>query len=409
MDSNELFRMALGLAEPWRVAEATFSEERGRLDLRLEFPRGGRFACSSCGRGGCPVHDTEERTWRHLNFFEHEAYLAARQPRIRCPECGVKTVEVPWARPGAGFTLLMEAYILALAQGGMTAARIGRLVGEHDTLIWRVLRHYTEEARARADFSEVSTVGVDETSRAKGHSYVAVFMDLEPDRRRVLFVTPGKDAATVEAFAKDLEAHGGEPARIRRICMDMSAAFRKGAGEHLPEAEITFDPFHVAQLAGNAVDEVRRAERRERPELKGTRYLWLTNEWNQSDRQREAWADLPHRNLKTARAWRLKTALQDIFVPESRAEGEEMLRQWCAWAQRSRLAPMVAVARTLRRHWDGVLSWFDSRISNGVLEAINGLIQAIKRRARGFRNVDYLITMIYLHLGKLDLAVPAAF
>lgn len=406
MQMNELFRVALGLDAPWQVTKVEFSESDGKLQLWLDFPAGSTFPCPVCAKSGCGAYDTEERTWRHLNFFQHQTLLHARQPRIQCPEHGVKTVEVPWARPGSGFTLLMEAFILLLVQGGMTAAQVGRLIGEHDTRIWRVLQHYVQDGRRRADFSDVSLVGMDETSRARGHSYITLFMDLMPGHRRVLFVCPERDAQTVGFFREDFVQHGGDPDAIRRVCMDMSPAFMKGAAEHLPHAQITFDPFHVAKLAGEAVDAVRREEQKRRPELKGTRYLWLKNEWNHTEKQAEQWAAIKGCRLETGRAWLLKSALQDVFLPENRVDGPALLTKWCAWAQRSRLVPMLELARTLRRHWTGVVNWFDSQISNGVLEAINGLVQAAKRRARGYRNVNSLITMIYLLLGKLDFHLP---
>jgi transposase len=106
---KDLFRVALGLAEPWVVSKIEFSQEKHQLDLWLDFPAGSRFACPQCERPGV-VYDTAERTWRHLNFFQHKTFLHARQPRIECPDHGVKTIEVPWARSGVGFTLLMEAF-----------------------------------------------------------------------------------------------------------------------------------------------------------------------------------------------------------------------------------------------------------------------------------------------------------
>jgi transposase len=407
MPMNELFRVALGFDEPWKVQKVEFVATEGQLHIWLDFPAGSTFPCPSCGKTPCGVYDTEERTWRHLNFFEHRTLLHARVPRVECPADGVKTVPVPWAQAGSGFTLLMEAYILLLVQGGMTPAQVGRLIGAHDTRVWRVLKRYVDQARDQADFSEVTMVGVDETSRARGHEYITVFMDLAPEKRRVLFACPGRDHETFEAFAQDLEAHHGSPAQIRDLCMDMSPAYMKGAAEHLAQAQVTFDPFHVAKLAGEAVDQVRREERRTRPELTGSRYVWLKNEWNLTAAQAAQLDTLARLNLKTARAFRLKSVLQDLFTPQPLAEGAHLLRQWCNWAQRSRLGPMVELARTLRRHWDGVVNWFRSQISNGVLEAINGLIQAAKRRARGYRNPHNLITMVYLLLGKLDLRIPA--
>ncbi len=159
-------------------------------------------------------------------------------------------------------------------------AEVARHVGEHDTRLWRVLHHYVDEARARDDHSTVSRAAFDETSARRGHDYVSLFVDL--DGPRVLFVANGKDAATVGAFADDLKAHGGDPARIEEVCMDMSAAFIAGAAAHLPQAEITFDRFHIVKIINEGVDEVRREEQKSRPELKQSRYVWLKNETNLS-------------------------------------------------------------------------------------------------------------------------------
>lgn len=136
MKERELFEQALGLVDPWRVKRVEFSQEEGRLDIWLDFPKGAAFCCPACGQGERKAYDTEERTWRHLNFFQYLTFLHARTPRVSCDECGVKTVEVPWARPGSGFTLLFEAFLMTLAPQ-MPVAANARLTGEHDTRIWR--------------------------------------------------------------------------------------------------------------------------------------------------------------------------------------------------------------------------------------------------------------------------------
>jgi transposase len=405
METTDLFRVALGLAEPWHVVKIEFSAEGNQLDLWLDFARGGTFACPVCGRSGCGVYDTAERKWRHLNFFQHKTLLHARQPRIECPDHGVKSVEVPWARRGVGFTVLMEAFILALVQNGMTPNQVGRMIGEHDTRVWRVLQHYVDQARDEADFSQVTAIGVDETSRKRGHNYISVFMDL--DESRVLFVTEGRDAATVEAFREDLEAHGGRAERIAEACLDMSPAYISGLESQFPTTELTFDQFHLMKIVNEAVDEVRRGERLDHPELNGTRYVWLKNQRNHTAKQSELFAALRNGSLKTARACHIKTVFQDIFGCENAEEAEPMLKAWYFWATHSRLEPIIAAAKTIKRHWAGVLRWFTSRITNGLLEGINSLIQAAKARARGFRSVDYLITMVYLLVGKLNFRLPA--
>lgn len=300
----------------------------------------------------------------------------------------------------------MEAFILVLVQGGMTATQAARLVDEHDTRLWRVLQHYVEEARAREDFSEVTTIGVDETSRSKGHNYITVFMDLEQDHRRVVFATEGKDADTIGRFRADLEAHGGKAEQVQEACLDMSAAFIRGLTDQFPDAELTFDNFHLMQLLTEAVDETRRQEQRTHPELKGTRYLWLKNEWNHTEEQSKTFDLLRSSKLATARATHIKNVFQDLFACDSLAEAEPLLKSWYFWATHSRIAPVIKAAKTIKEHWAGVLRWFISRISNGALEAINSLIQSAKAKARGFRNSRYLITMVYLIAAKLDFKLP---
>jgi transposase len=400
----ELFQAALGLESPWYVVRYEFSPQARRLDLYIDFEAGAVFACPVCGRAGCKAHDTSEKSWRHLNFFQYEAYLHARVPRVRCPEHGVKAIEVPWARPGSGFTLLFEAFVLALVQD-MPVNAAARIVGEHDTLIWRIMRHYVNKARAAEDFSSVRQLGIDETSSKRGQNYVSLFVDLE--RSKVLFATEGRDAHTLARFRSDLEAHGGMAERLAEICMDMSAAFIKGAAQNFPLAEVTYDKFHIMKIMNEAVDQVRRDEQKTRPELTGSRYVWLKNQRNWTARQHKIFQQLspPKVGLKTARAYQIKLALQEFWtLPPSLAE--VFLQRWYFLATHSRLDPVIRAARTIKRHWDGVLRWFTSRVSNGVLEAVNSLVQAAKARARGYRNVENFITMIYLIAGKLQLCSP---
>ena len=389
---------------PWQVTKCEFSVEAKRLDIWLDFERGSAFACPECRAVGCKAYDTEELEWRHLNFFQHQAYLHARTPRVECSQCGVKRVTVPWARPGSGFTLLFEAFVMTLVKA-MAVLTAARLVGEHDTLIWRIVNHYVESARAAADHSSVSRIGVDETAARKGHDYVSLFVDM--DERKVLFATGGKDSATVEAFANDLAVHGGKAESIKEVSMDMSPAFIKGVEAHLPEASVTFDKFHVVKLINDAVDEVRRQERASHPELTKTRYIWLKNPANLTAHQKETLAalNITKSNLKTAKAYRIRLAFQDFYL-EPKQTAEAYFRRWYFWATHSRIQPIIDAAKTIKAHFEGVFRWFDSGINNGILEGINSLAQAAKAKARGYRSNRNFIAIIYLIAGKLPITLP---
>ncbi|HEX9312207.1 MAG TPA: ISL3 family transposase [Actinomycetota bacterium] len=402
MNNLELFKAALGLQDPWMVASMDFDAAGHRLDLHLDFARGSRFPCPEGDEEACAVHDTSEKTWRHLDFFQHQAYLHARVPRVACPAHGVRQVAVPWARPDSGFTLLFEALVMALVTD-MPVRAAADLVGEHDTRLWRVLHHYVEVARSARDDAAVRQVGIDETSARRGQDYISLFVDLE--RSAVLYATEDRDHCTVRRFATDLAAHGGDPDAVTDACCDMSPAYILGIETSLPNAEITFDRYHLAQLLSKALDSVRRDEAPSRSELRRTRYLWLKRPEKLSDRQRAdlAWLRVQGRGLRTARAYRWRLAF-DAFFDQPPELAEEYLDRWYRGAIRSRLEPIKDFAYTVGEHWDGVLRWHTTRISNGVLEGINSLVQAAKRRARGYRTTANLIAMTYLIAGKLDMA-----
>ena len=386
------------------MLSSDFNPQQRRLDIKIDFPRGSIFSCPECGQNNVKAYDTEEKTWRHLNFFQHEAYLTARVPRVQCDKCGIRLVNVPWARSESGFTLLFEAMIMTLAKA-MPVKTIASFVNEHDTRLWRVLHHYVDDARDNADYSEVTEVGVDETSSKRGHNYVSLFVDLEGPR--VLFATEGKDASTVERFKQDLTDHKGNPENIQEVCCDMSPAFISGVEKQFPNSRLTFDKFHIMKIINAAVDEVRRQEQKDRPELARTRYIWLKNPENLKLSQVGTLEGLTVKklNLKTSRAYHIRLNFQELFnQPPHMAEA--YLKKWYFWATHSRLEPIKQAAYTIKRHWNGVLRWFHSNINNGILEGINSLIQAAKAKARGYRTTRNLIAMIYLIGGKLDFRLP---
>lgn len=404
MRDTELFQMALGLILPWQVESCEFDPERKRIDIMINFRHGGTFMCPECGKADLKAYDTELKSWRHLNFFQHEAYLTGRVPRVKCSQCGIRVVDVPWARSGSGFTLLFEAMIMTLAKA-MPVKTISSFVNEHDTRLWRIIHHYVDKGRSVADYSQVKKVGFDETSSKRGHNYVSLFVDLAGPR--VLFATEGKDSSTVERFKQDLTGHCACAENIDQMCCDMSPAFIKGVREQFPDAKLTFDKFHIMKVINEAVDEVRRQEQKDRPELAKSRYIWLKNPDNLKQSQINTLEKLTVRklNLKTSRAYHIRLNFQELFnqPPET---AETFLKKWYFWATHSRLEPMKEAAYTIKRHWDGVLQWFKSQINNGILEGINSLIQAAKAKARGYRTTKNLIAMIYLIGGKFNFGLP---
>jgi len=399
MEATGLFTAALGLHSPWAVADVRFTPEQGEIHFDVACASR-RLACPVCKALDQPIHDRKARSWQHLHFFQYRAFIHAELPRVACGGCGKTTqVDVPWARPGSGFTVLFEAMAVMLAKA-MPVAQVAQMLGVGDGRLWRCLTQIIAQARKQESFAKVTRVGVDEKHVGR-LGFVSVFHDAGPVRR-VLYGCPGRKADVFSSFVQDLRAHQGRVDAIEAVTMDLSAAYQAGAARHLPQARLCFDRFHLIKLANEALEQVRRAEVKTHPELKGTRWgtLKRPQHWNREQINAMHW--LSHSRLKTARAWRLKEALRHIMVEAGQGHPPERLfKGWIQWARRSRLAPFKRLGATLRDHLPGILNGFELGLSNGTAESINSKIQAAIARARGFRTHQNLMAVVYLIAGKL--------
>ena len=308
---NQLFEAALGIAKPWYVRGVDFDPARKVLTIGIDFVAGSRFAAPGV-EGVHRVHDTQTKRLRHLNFFQHECYLDVRTPRVKLPDGRVVQIEPDWFGKLSGFTLLFEALVLAMAQQ-MTFAAVAKLVSESWHRVHAICSRYVNLAVAEADLSKVVAVAIDETACRRGHDYLTIAADA--DERKVVFVTEGRDATTIARFAEHLATHKARSEQITTVSIDMSPAFIRGVADHLPQARITFDKFHVVAHASTALDQTRRLEQQRDCSLKGLRWTLL------KDRQRlsaEARADLDAlisqaATKRTARAWLYREGLRAIL------------------------------------------------------------------------------------------------
>lgn len=400
MNSNNLFEAALSIESPWFIKDMKFSREDKQLDIYIDFKKGSKFTIEGFGEN-LKVHDTVDKTWRHLNFFQHECFLHCRTPRVKNDADKAKLISPPWEGKSTGFTLLFEAFLLKMCQY-MPVSNVSEITSVSDDKLWRMLDHYVDLARKEEDYSQVTAVGFDETSRRKGHDYISLFVDL--DKRKTMFITEGKDAKTVEKFVEDLSSHGGKMENITHASIDMSPAFISGATEYLPMAEITFDKFHIVKIINKAVGDVRREEAKTEPVLEKSRYAVLKNEENLTETQKKKRTEIESKGwlLKTYRAMRMRECFQEAYKATDLEAFERHMYKWYWWASHSRLEPMKEAARTIKSHWTGIINWWNGRYNNGILEGLNSLIQAAKSKARGYRTTKNLKIIAYIITGDLD-------
>jgi transposase len=413
-NSTAIFSLALGLEEPWFVEGVFLLDEvetsSKELHILINFRKGHEFTFDDGQKG--KGYDTEEKSWRHLDFFQHKCYLSARVPRIELPDGKIRQVSVPWARSGSGFTLLFEAYAMLLIEGEMPVSKVADSVQVTSPRLWRIFDYWIERAKSNDDLSSVCELGIDETSTKKGHNYVTTFVDMV--QHRVIDVQPGKDSATITGFVEQLELKGGDRKQIEQVCIDMSPAYVSGTLEMFQNSQITFDKFHIIQHLNQAtvgepcrtMDEVRKGERAGNELIKNHKYTFLRPNKKLSDKKRNELEYITMLYPNLGEAYRLKEMFLDVFDIEDKDQAKGYMRFWCDLVVESGIQPFIKFVNLIKSHWFGIVNYFESRLTNGILEGINSKIQLAKRRARGYRNTNNFLNMIFFSCAKLNFDYP---
>jgi transposase len=400
---RDLYSKLLGITSPWTVSDVRLEEKERQVEVHLEHGGEG-VPCPECGQS-CGRYDTTERRWRHLDTMQFRTILVAAVPRANCSDHGVHQVKVPWAEPGARFTAMFEALTIDWLQE-TSISGVSRMLG----LTWRevdgIMTRAVCRGLARRKLELPTQLGVDETSFQKRHEYVTIVNDLVD--KKVLHVADGRSRESLGSFYRQFSSE--ELAGLDAIAMDMCGAYIAVTHDMVPGADekIAFDKFHVASHLGGAVDKVRRAENaglrlEGNNTLKGTKYLWLTNPANLSERQGVALDTLISIVKRTARAWAIKEHAMDLWTFRDRGAARRAWLRWYGWAIRSRLEPVKKVARMVKKHLDGILNAIMSGMTNAKAESTNATVQWVKATACGFRNRERFRNAIYFHLGGLDL------
>ena len=397
---SSIVRLTLGIKDH-RVVSTTLGN--GELEIHLDAKRARKLPCGVCGRPCRAKDKIRERRWLHVSLWGIPVCLYYCPRRVRCPEHGIKVERIPWnmGKKPVSFPLVT---VLAFWSRMLAWDQVARLF----QVSWNTVRSAVDAAvaygRACEQYQGVRFIGIDEISRKKGHVYHTQVYDLEG--KRLLWTGAHRDKDSLRRFF----AWWGEKrtAAIEGVCCDMWQNYIDVIRERCGESVIVFDKFHIVRHLLEAVDKVRRMELKaiggvDAEALKGTRYIWLKNPWNLTDRQETRLTDLLKRNLRIVKAYLLKELFRKLWDYTRRAWAANYLKRWFWWATHSRIKPLRDFAWMLRRHEEGILAYFDLRIDNGSVEAMNNNAKAISHRARGYRSeATFSLAMIH-GLGKLEL------
>jgi transposase len=399
-----MFAQSIGIVEPWYVRKAEFDDKLKEVHIYVGLHAGAKLVCAKCGKEGKEYDlEEEERIWRHGDCVFYPTYVHCRRPRIRCEKDGVHVVNVPWARERSRFTLLFEGYaVLVMTNTPINQAKKELRCG-YKALV-QILRYWVKKSVDKEVLKDVKVLSIDETSFKRGQSYVTIVLDGEA--RRVIDVEEGRNIETVRRFSMKLEEKGGDCNAIKHVASDMARAYKTGVEECFPKAKWTVDKFHIKQLLIEALDKVRIQEQKENKskELNISRKLLMIPENRMNEQQQARLAQISKSYPKTGRAYRIVAALDIFYGSANVADARMRLGQLISWMKRCRLEPMKDAAKTLDAHKENIINYFISGLTSAISEGINSIIQAAKRKARGYNTYAGYETMIYLVAGKLELS-----
>ena len=391
MELTIFFEGLLGISLPFSIGSITHQEgEQRGIYIQIEVANDYR-------PDGATIHDYEERTWRHLDLFQYPCYLTCRVPKFKYKGTKpvVRTLEVPWARTGSGFSLLFEELAIHLVKLYGCVSTVAAQLAIYPQRLWTLVWHYAQkEQTLPQDMSKVKRIGFDETSKKKGHNYVTCFIDL--DTGDLLMIEEGKDAQVVESFVQKAEKQGLKRENISDVSVDMSPAFGAGIAQSLPDATITYDKFHVSQLVQKAFDSMRKTIAR-RAGRTFNKWIFFKDQSALKATEQQELNSLLAAYPELDVVYEMKNNFKLLWQQPDKISASAFLSFWTDFAKTLKRKTMTTVAKTLDKHHQGIIQYFDSLLTNASLEGFNSKIQTMKRNARGYKNTETLMLMIRWH------------
>ena len=443
MTANSLLKNLLNIKEATVDAFDFDENAQGEptLVVHVHVRRKDRWRCPVCGRK-CNVHDyvCAEAFWRSMDFGPVAVRIGATVPRVTCPEHGVATAAVPWAKPGSRFTTDFAFAAAWMVKGGLSKKKVAEhlridwdTVGRLVDLVWHEL-----EPDVKKRFDGLVRIGIDETSYRKGHGYITIVVN--HDTNTVVWAHKGHGKEVLDLFFNELTPQQRESVLV--VTGDGARWITDSMKQYCPNADRCVDPFHVVEWANDALDSVRldswrrarialldlqrkareaknsktdgqdglRSEIKEAKkaveELKNSKYALGKNEENLTERQRERLSMIQAEDGPLARGHRLKERLKAVFALKDPDLSEEYLDKWIRSAQHCRIAAIVELQRKIRRHRTHILNTIRFGLSNARIEATNNKIKLLLRIAYGFRNIDTMISLVMLFCSSIEIPWP---
>jgi transposase len=410
MANNKFIRKLLKL-QGLSVVYFWFNTREKTLNLIVK-PHKNGCRCPKCSRRGRILRIMDARCWHDLRVCGWTIFFWYCPREIFCPTHGRIQEIIPWADEFARITYRLEYILLSYCQL-MTQKAAAKLLNIPTSTLSNMLHRSVTRIRAGHRIRDLKSIGIDEISYKKGRKYATIVYDL--DRSRVVWVGQGKGRKTIDLFFQEnLSTY--QKSKIKWASCDMSQAYIGAIEDHCPNASLVLDRFHIVKALNNAVDEVRKEEWRkaspdQRKALLGLRWLLFRHSSNRSKRDTRILNSLAKGNRRIHRARVLKDEFEQFWDYKSLSAAKKFLKNWMTTALKSRLEPIRKFVKTLKTHFDRIISFVDSRLTNAVAEGLNRIIKIVKNRASGFRTLQSFSDMIFLTVGDVDIPaqIPSKF
>ena len=405
MDTTFLYSQILGINSPWLVNDVNLDINSNKVEVFVSYK--GESGNCQCGS---PFHfhgNNSERRWRHLDTCQLVTLIICSLPRLKCSSCGkTETLQGSWCSPNSRFTLLFENMVINWLLVSQSQTGVAKSFNLSFDEVNGIMSRALDRGLANREQEVIEYLSIDEKSMKKGHKYLTVLSN--PKTGTVLDVCKDRTKLAVTSLLEETLSFK-QRRSIKAISMDMWDAFIYSSKLMLPIADIVHDRFHISKLLNNAVDitrrqEVARLSKIGNYDLKRSKYLWLMNFSSMNDSKSIRFAKASQASKSTAEVWVHKEAFRYFFECESYSEAEEFLSSWFESAKDKPFFALRRVAKTLMKYSQGILNYTKYKFTNALAESINGKIQLLKAKARGFLTFNNYRRNILFYFGGLKLS-----
>ncbi len=398
MEMSAVLQHLLPLGTDWEIKEVVFEEHLKRIDIKVIYKpsffmvEGIRYKI---------YDELPEREWQHLPWFQYCCYIKCKIPRFINGEGQVRIVPVPWADSRKGYTSLFSAQVIAMLQLVQVQSKVALICQTSDYIVRSIMEDAVNKAiEKRGIVNDFEYISIDEKAFARGHDYASILIDSSAGK--VLELTEGRKAENVSAMVFALTDKEILP-DVKMVNLDMWEAYMNVMEKIAPNAVQVHDKFHLVKKLSDAINKTRQKEVKTEPLLKEARFAVLKNEANRTTRQSSQFDAINDANLLTAQAWRVRENFRALFEQTGYLNLIEVYDKWMENALQTGIKYVIDVVRTFERHLVGIFNAILYKTTSAQHERINGNIQSLIAKARGFVNFERFRINVMFYYGKINI------